>query len=121
MLLSSEMDDVEQIMLRNPDWVKARERIATLNSESSTLLARVKELEQWKADADAYRKQFNVAQMKVSELTAQLHQRDTALVSAREALEKVECYEGTLVIDGGYIPWNKLRDHALSQIQAVKL
>ena len=56
-----------------------------------------------------------------TDLSHHLHQRDTALMEAREALVKVKCYEGTLVIDGGYIPWNKLRNHALSQIQACEV
>jgi len=78
------------------------------------LLARVKELEgenlRWRQDVDALQKR--------------LHQRDTALVVARDALVEAQNYVSGKTRWIRLVPMSQAIqqiDHALSQIQAVKL
>ena len=84
------------------------------------LLSRVKELE---VERDTLKSCLLQMQNAAKDLTAQLHQRDTALVKAREALESCRIHFEECI--GDYSEKmasepERLTHHALSQIQAVK-
>jgi len=105
-----------------------------LKNQRADLLAGVKELEVEVARVNSFRedlrRKFNAKSDALSEalshlesLRSQLHQRDTALVAAREALIEAHNYVS------GKTKWIGLAtlsqaikqiDHALSQIQEVK-